>query len=234
MITIVIMSTSLAEPNWVSLQGGGCVVNGVGLDHLGAFQFFYPGKFLEQFIQGPNNKKVDIVYKFGPNDLDRMENCVTNKAVILMKTIIAFTFIAMCCTLIAFLLDLIGPQHRALKILRRNAIFNIVSVILCVIINLFCYWLTEEVSGLQRRTKFHVGSKVEVTFDISFYLITAAGAMGVIATAMNCLKRFPTHDHMTEALLEDYDGLEGVFPVPPPEAQSSPLSNIPPPPAYTP
>ena len=56
-----------------------------------------------------------------------MVNCVTKKAVILLKTIIAFTIIAMCCTLLAFLLDLMGPQHRALKILRRNAIFNIVS-----------------------------------------------------------------------------------------------------------
>lgn len=238
MISIVIMSTSLTEPNWISLQGGGCVVNGVALDHLGAIQFFYPGKFLEQIVTEPNNKNVDIVYKFGPNQMDKMNNCVTNKAVILLKTIIAFVFIAICCTLIAFLLDLMGPHHRALKILRRNAIFNIVSVILCVIINLFCYWLTVEVSALQRLTKFHVGSKVQVTYDVSFYLVTAAGGVGVIATAMNCLRRHHTHDQLTESLLEDYDGLEGVFPVlPPPDIpveQSSPMSNLPPPPAYTP
>lgn len=59
--------------------------------------------------------------------ISEMNNCVTNKAVILLKTIIGFVFIAMCCTLFAFTLDLIGPQYRALKILRRNAIFNIVS-----------------------------------------------------------------------------------------------------------
>ena len=72
MISIVIMSTSLTEPNWISLQGGGCVVNGVALDHLGAIQFFYPGKFLEQIVTEPNNKNVDIVYKFGPNQMDSM------------------------------------------------------------------------------------------------------------------------------------------------------------------
>ena len=72
MITIVIMSTSLAEPNWISLKGGGCTVNGLPLDHLGAFQFFYPGKFLEQILQGPNNKNVDIIYKFGPKANDSM------------------------------------------------------------------------------------------------------------------------------------------------------------------
>lgn len=103
------------------------------------------------------------------------------------------------------------------------------SVILCVIINLFCYWLIVEVSGLQKLTKFHVGSKVDVTFDVSFYLITAAGAMGVIATAMNCLQRYPSLDNQSEALLDDYDGVE--FPIPPTEPQNLP---VPPPPAYTP
>lgn len=221
------MSTSLAEPNWISLKGGGCTVSGTPLDHLGAFQFFYPGKFLEQVLEDPNMmSSVDIVYKFGPNENDKMENCVTNKAVILLKTIIAFTFISMCCTLAAFLLDLTGPQHRALRILRRNAIFNIISVILCVIISLFCYWLIVEVSRLQKMTKLHVGSKVEVTFDISFYLITAAGAMGVIATGMNCLQRNPSLDNQSEALLQDYDGVDFHIP---PEPQT-----IPPPPAYTP
>lgn len=109
---------------------------------------------------------------------------------------------------------------------------------MCVIINLFCYWLTVEVSGLQRLTKTHVGSKVQVTFDVSFYLITAAGGVGVIATAMNCLKRHHAHDQQAESLLDDYDGMEGAFPVlPPPDipvGQSSAMSNLPPPPAYTP
>ena len=66
MITIVIMSTSLAEPNWISLNGGGCVINNVALDHLGAFQFFYPGEFMQESLPGPESKNVDIVYKFGP------------------------------------------------------------------------------------------------------------------------------------------------------------------------
>lgn len=233
MISIVVMSTSLAEPNWISLKGGGCDVNGTPLDHLGALQFFYPGEFLVQLVPEPS-KRADIVYKFGPDTIDVMKNCVTHQSVILLKTIIAFAFIAMFCTLVAFLLDLMGPQHQALKILRRNAVFNIVSVILCVIINLFCYWLTVEVAGLQRQTKVHVGSQVEVTFDISFYLITAAGGVGVIATAMNCLQRHPRHDQLAESLLEDYDGLEGTFPAPPPDVQISPMSNLPPPPAYTP
>lgn len=72
-----------------------------------------------------------------------MENCVTYKAVILIKTIIAFTFIAMFCTLVAFILDLLGPSQRALKILRRNAILNIVSglyIFILYLYKLYCVW----------------------------------------------------------------------------------------------
>lgn len=110
-------------------------------------------------------------------------------------------------------------------------------MIFCVIINLFCYWLTVEVYRLQKDTKLHIGSKVKVTFDVSFYLVAAAGGVGVIATAMNCLRRYPTHDQQAESLLDEYDGMEGAFPgLPPPDipvGQSSPMSNLPPP-AYTP
>jgi len=103
-----------------------------------------------------------------------------------------------------------------------------VSVILSVTINLFCYWLTTEVEELQKKTKLHPGSRVLVNFDISFYLITAAGGLSVIATAFNCLRRHPVYDDsgQGEQLLDDYDGLEAVMH---PE-----LSQPPAPPPYTP
>lgn len=56
-----------------------------------------------------------------------MDNCVTHKAVKLMKTIISFTFLAMLCTLCAFILDLVGPTQRSLKLIHRNAIFSIIA-----------------------------------------------------------------------------------------------------------
>ena len=56
-----------------------------------------------------------------------MMNCVTYKSVALMKAIISFTLLTIISTLCAFILDLIGPSKRSLKLLRRNAIFNIVS-----------------------------------------------------------------------------------------------------------
>ena len=98
---------------------------------------------------------------------------------------------------------------------------------------MFCYWLTVEVQGLQKKTRLHKGSKITVNFDISFYLIAAAGGMGVIATAFNCLKRYPVYDENppSEALLDDYDGMEDMIS---PTFDASPMANIPPPPAYCP
>lgn len=235
MIAIVTLCTALSEPRWISLHGGGCTIGdketttSTGLDHLGAYQFFYPGKFL-----AVNTDVTDgTLYQYGPSSTAYMHNCVTHKAVVLMKAVISCTFIAMVCTLAAFLLDLIGPSRWALlKILRRNAILNIIAVIMCVMINMFCYWLTAEVQALQKSTKMHPGSKVNVKFDISFFLIAAAGAVGVLATALNCLRRYPSYDDSpSEALLDDFDGMEGLLA---PGPDSAAMANIPPPPAYTP
>ena len=106
------------------------------------------------------------------------------------------------------------------------------SVIICVVINGFCYWITTEVEGLQKETKLHVGSKVTVTFDVSFYLVTAAGCVALMATAFNCLRRYPMYeDSQGESLLDDYDGMDPVSALGP---DMSHMASLPPPPAYTP
>lgn len=199
--------------------------------HLGAYQFFYPGKFvpLEDFS---TNRPPHIVYQFGPGDQDVMDNCVNYKATLIMKTVIVFCFLACVSSLSGFILDLSVPKNRPLKLLQRNAIPSIITVIISVVINLFSYWLSTEVEMLQKDTKFHPGSKVIIDFDISFYLVTAAGGLSVIATAFNCLKRHPVfEDNQGESLLEDYDG---TYVVPPVDVDMSHVLNLPPPPAYTP
>ena len=110
-------------------------------------------------------------------------------------------------------------------------------MILTVVVNLFCYWLTVEVEKLQKETKLHHGSKVIVDFDISFYLVTAAGALSILATAFNFLRRYPVYEEsQAEPLMEDYDGKDVVlFPPPPPPGPDMPQAlSLPPPPAYTP
>lgn len=106
--------------------------------------------------------------------------------------------------------------------------FNLISVILSVVINLICYWFTTEVEDLQIKTRLHEGkSRVIVDFDISFYLVTAAGGLSIFATAFNCLRRHPVYDDsgQGEQLLDDMEVM-----LPPPELPPMP----PAPPPYTP
>ena len=110
--------------------------------------------------------------------------------------------------------------------------FLFLSVIICVVINFFCYLITTEVENLQKSTKLHTGSKVTITFDVSFYLVTAAGCVALLATAFNCLRRYPMYeDSQGESLLDDYDGMDPVSALGPDMSQ---LASLPPPPAYTP
>lgn len=232
MLAIVLMCTSLVGPKWISLKGGGCTAGDEPLLHLGTFQFFYPGKFLAQERDFTDDSITHIVYQFGPDVKDQMDNCVTYKAALLIKTVIAFCFLGIVSSLVAFVLDLTSLKNKPCKLLQRNAVPSIITVILSVVINLFCYWLTTEIESLQKETKHHPGSKVIVDFDVSFYLVTAAGGVSVLATAFNCLKR-PTlyEDSQGESLLDDYDGMDILPPLVP---EPPPLLNLPPPPAYTP
>ena len=101
-------------------------------------------------------------------------------------------------------------------------------MILSVVINLFCYWAATEVETLQNQT----GNKALVDFDISFYVVTAAGGLSVLATAFNCLKRYPLYEeNQGESLLENYDDLEALLS---PVSDRNQPSALPPPPAYSP
>ncbi|XP_059159331.1 transmembrane protein 127-like [Physella acuta] len=234
--TIVLLCTAL-EPDWINLTGGGCrLLHGPAgsLKQLSTTQFFYNGHFYKNY---PQTEPEDVIYKFGPSSNDIMVNCVTYSTVLLFKTSIAFVFIAVVCSLSAFLLDLIGPSYQLLKLLRRNAIFNILTVVMCVTINLFTYWITTAVDKLQVSTRAHDGSKIQVTFDVSFYLVTAAGGLSVIATACNCLRRHVVYESAETPSNPEffyYDDNEPLLPPPSPNADSAALYNFPPPPAYTP
>ena len=115
-------------------------------------------------------------------------------------------------------------------------LFLFSPVVMCVTINLFVYWITDAVQKLQLSTRLHVGSRVDVNFHVSFYLITAAGGMSVLATACNCLRRPRVYEQVRprDRYLED---AEDLLPPTASEELAPPLSsvpNFPPPPPYTP
>lgn len=70
MLAIVLLCTSLAEPKWISLHGGGCMVDNQPLHHLGTNQFFYPGKFLKEERDFTDNTISHVEYQFGSNIKD--------------------------------------------------------------------------------------------------------------------------------------------------------------------
>ncbi|XP_070212721.1 transmembrane protein 127-like [Littorina saxatilis] len=290
MISIVILCTALAEPSWIRIDDGHCSQltsgnNGgppFGLEslrYLGALQFFYFGNMVTHDPSIGHKVTVISEYRNGPEDTDRLVNCVTERVVMIFKIIIALTFLAILTSLISFSLDLVGLEHRLFKLLRRSAVFNIftgdgemcfvykwgwrviitnlvsklqcacltsnvfllLAVLVCVGIITFLYWATVDVLDLQHNPSIPHNDNVKVTFDVSFYLITAAGACSVIAVAFNCLRRkvVDAEPAPARAILDDQFNVdtENLLVIPPPSLHGqdfSPMSNLPPPPPYTP
>ena len=58
MVVIVILCTALAEPKWISMRGGGC-----NLDHLGVYQFFSSGV--------SDNTPTRPVYHYSASSIDQ-------------------------------------------------------------------------------------------------------------------------------------------------------------------
>lgn len=235
MIVLVLLCTAMAEPRWFFLQGGGCrLQDGTPVNYLGVNQFFYMGSFLQLVSSKPNVPKTE--YKYGPLKTEVLFDCVTPQAVPIMKSIITFCLFGVAFSLVAFVLDVAGPTNRLLKILRRNAIFNILTVAVCITINGFSYWAATVLEVFQEITKLKKGDpKPVVQFSISFYLITASGVMSVIAAATNLLRRSYHHsDHHgdRDRLLDDYDGMD--FAGVPRHELCSPMTGLPPPPPYAP
>ncbi len=64
MVVVVLLCTSLAEPQWFSLSGGGCKQGDVPVHSLGLSEFFYFGRFLHS--TGSKYSAINSVYRYGP------------------------------------------------------------------------------------------------------------------------------------------------------------------------
>lgn len=53
--------------------------------------------------------------------------CINSQTILLLRVIAAFCFLGILCSLTAFLLDVFGPKHPALKITRRYAFAHILT-----------------------------------------------------------------------------------------------------------
>jgi hypothetical protein len=107
------------------------------------------------------------------------------------------------------MLDTFGCMKSGVKLIRRHGIFHILTVVFCLIINGFCFWISEKMSEQQNETRFKKGKKIEVSFDVSYYLIVLASGLSILATAFTLIRRYPSdEDEQLERLLEEYTGFE--------------------------
>uniref|UniRef100_A0A4W3HWD8 Transmembrane protein 127 n=1 Tax=Callorhinchus milii TaxID=7868 RepID=A0A4W3HWD8_CALMI len=200
-LSITALCTALAEPAWLRLHGGVCPRQELGVSD----------------VLGPVSEALLEDY------------CMNPQTILLLRVIAAFCFLGIICSLSAFLLDVFGPKHPALKITRRYAFAHILTVLQCATVIGFCYWASELILALQQQHKKYHGSLVYVTFAVSFYLVAGAGGASILATAANLLRHYPTEEE--EQALELLSEMEENEPYP---VEYEIVNQFQPPPAYTP
>jgi len=201
---IAVLTVSLAETRWFFLNGGGCNVN-----YLGVSYFFVPG-LMESRVEASKVSKFDInVYNFILPNGFTLRNCANFDILLIMRLMIAFIFMAIVSSLIGLMIDSFGFMRTTVKLIRRHAIFHIITTILCLIINGFCFWVSERIYDQQYLTRFKKGKRVDVQFDVSYYLIVLASGLSILATAFTLVRRYPTdEDEQLDRILEEYTGFE--------------------------
>jgi len=138
-----------------------------------------------------------------------LKNCANHEILLIMRVITAFIFIAIFSCFIGLVLDIFGSMRSGLKLLRRHDIFYILTVMFCLAINGFCYWISERMNEQQNDTRAKKGKKVEVSFDLSYYLVVMASGLCILASAFTLIRRYPSdEDETLERIFEEYTGLD--------------------------
>nr|CAD7459891.1 unnamed protein product [Timema tahoe] len=158
--------------------------------------------------------------------------CATPEIATLMRLLILLCFMAMISSLVGFFLDIVGPTKKIFKIIRRNSVPSIFTVVWVVVIVGICYYVSIRLTTVVQN--MNPESEVQVSYEYGCYTITAAGVVAVIASACNL---FQPHSSSVQEiprrrLVEDWEGPES-FVISGPRLVDTPLESLPPPP-YTP
>lgn len=196
---IAVLIVSLIETRWFYLNGGGC-----NLNYLGVSYFFSFGR-LETHTEQSRISKYDIsVSNYVLKNGYVLHNCTNTEILVVMRLIIAFIFFAIFTSFMGLIFDSFGFMKDGVKLIRRHAIFHILTVIICLIINGFCFWITERIYEQQYLTRFKKGKRIDVQFDVSYYLIVFASLLSILSTAFTLIRRYPVDDdeHLNRLLSE--------------------------------
>ncbi|XP_020623822.1 transmembrane protein 127-like [Orbicella faveolata] len=162
-----------------------------------------------------------IAYKH-PEELTSY--CFTKSIVLLLRVVVALSCAGIVFSMFACLLDLCGTMNRCLKVVKDYSVGNVMSVLMCVTSSLLIYWVTRILE-----TVGEVDSKdpAKVKFDVSFYLVVAAGGSSVMATLFSLIMH--CYLHSVRERTQSVDELELMYSMLPADS----VSDFPPP-AYSP
>ncbi len=72
----------------------------------------------------------------------------------------------------------------------RNDYFHL--VLLCTVVTGLCFWASELIYDIQDKNRSKIGKKVEVQFDVAYYLVVISSGLSLLASAFALLRRYPT------------------------------------------
>ena len=201
---------ALAKSECFIFKGGSCQNgNGEYLSSLGISNFLFTGHFLN-----------DTTYRFSSFGYDHhLYNCVDHVTVSVLQGILALVILSTLCTLVAFVLDLIGPKQKHMMTVRRNGILNITAVFILITVCGICYWAATLIKDNLHAHKRAKGSKVLIDFGVSYYILVGSAVANIVATACNLLRRYPPMrlESDREPIINDVDNaILGNEPVVPP------------------
>ncbi|EDO31079.1 predicted protein [Nematostella vectensis] len=199
----VLLAIAEAEPKWIKIIGGKC--NG---DYIGLYKV--------------------IAYK-SSSDLEQF--CYSGKMVLILQFVVSICCIGIVASMFACLLDLCGTLNKILRWLKNNSVANILTAVLCVATNAMVYWVSHilENSAVAQIPGNTPWTKITVKFEVSFFLVTAAGGSSVLAAAFGLLYCKHRQRHARTQSEEDLLSMELMYSM----QAADGLSEIPPP-AYAP
>jgi hypothetical protein len=161
------------------------------------------------------------------------KSCAYPDILPLQRMIILLCLVAIMLNLSQFFLDTLGTSKKLLNLLRLHGVGSIVGVIMTIVIIGFSYMIAAMIEldertamtqisqasgslsghsvGLLDSTKetpiFPNPQHLEVRFELSYYLVTLSGMIGLMAAACNLLRKpttpfvFPSHSLLLDPLL---------------------------------
>jgi hypothetical protein len=67
-------------------------------------------------------------------------------------------------------------------------------VLFCTIVIGLCFWVSEIIYDIQDKTRLKIGKKIEVQFDIAYYLLVISNSLSLFAITFALLRRYPSDD----------------------------------------